>query len=89
MLNTEKLFTKLEFAYIMNYYRLKVACSKQRYADVICLNHSHSGAVFFSFPVYFYDISIFSAIINVIFQLPLDIFINNISLYHILHNYLL
>ena len=46
MLNKETLFTKLEFAYIMNYYRLKVEFSNQRYADVICLNHSHSGAVF-------------------------------------------
>ena len=90
MLNTEKLFTKLEFAYVMNYYRLKVTCSKQRYADVICLNHLHGGAVFlYSFPVYLYDISIFSSILNVIFQLPFDIFINNISLYHILYNYLL
>ena len=39
------LFTKLKFAYIMNYYRLKVACTTQRNADVICLNYSHSGAV--------------------------------------------
>ena len=56
---------------LLQLYRLKVACSKQRYADVICLNHSHSGAVFFySFPVYFDDISIFSSIQDVIFQLP-------------------
>ena len=45
MLKTEKLFTKLKYAYIMNYYRLKVACTTQINADVICLNHSHSAAV--------------------------------------------
>ena len=46
MLKTEKLFTKLKFAYILNYYRLKVACTTQRNADVICLNSGASGAVY-------------------------------------------
>ena len=61
MLNTEKLFTKLEFAYIMNYYRLKVVFKADIYVRMLF------------------------AIQNVIFQFPF----NNISLYHILYNYLL
>ena len=78
MLNTEKLFTKLEFAYIMNYYRLKVACSKQRRYLPKPLAQWHC------FTVYLYDISIFISMLTVIFQLPFDIFINNNSLYHII-----
>ena len=41
----------------------------------------------FNFPVCFYNISIFSAILNFIFQLRFDILINDISLHHILYNW--
>ena len=46
MLKTEKLFT-------MNYYPLKVACTTQRYADVICLTTRIVALYIFNFPVYF------------------------------------
>ena len=53
----------------------------QTNADVICVNHSHSGAAFF---VQLSRLLLFSAILKLIFKLVFDILINNISLHHIL-----